>query len=418
MASLDDLPFNRKPSTVMHLDLNSCFATIEQQANPLYRGRPLAVAAYTTSSGCIIAPSVEAKRLGVKLGMRVKEGKLLCPDLVVLPPDPGKYRFIHRRLRQLISQYTASFSPKSIDEFVLNFEGYPSFSKGLFNVAHEIKYRLKSEIGDWLTLSVGIGPNHFLAKTASNLKKPDGLEEINWQNYEQVYSQLKLSDLCGIKQANVVRLNSRGIYTVLDFYRSEIFDLKSAFHSILGYYWYLRLHGWEIDDVKFSRKSFGAMYSLPKIISAPEELSPILHKLVDKTALRLRHAGFKAHGVHLSLLYRNHSFWHHGKTVSQALFDTRDIYRLASKIMSSSPYRAPVANLAVSVFDLEINNSTQLDLFNQVTRSLNLTAAIDQIKAKYGDFIVTPAMMLGTEEAVPDRVGFSNIRDLEDLITS
>jgi nucleotidyltransferase/DNA polymerase involved in DNA repair len=124
------LPFNSKPSTIMHLDLNSCFATIEQQANPLLRGRPIAVAAYTTQSGCILAPSIEAKKFGVKTGMRVREGKLLCPDLQILGPDPWKYRNIHVQLRDLISRYTANFVPKSIDEFVLNFEGYPSFKSG------------------------------------------------------------------------------------------------------------------------------------------------------------------------------------------------------------------------------------------------------------------------------------------------
>ena len=263
MAYPTNLPFNPKSSTIMHLDLNSCFATIEQQANPLLRGKPIAVAAYSTPSGCILAPSIEAKKLGIKVGMRVKEGKLLCPQLQVLSPDPWKYRNIHLQLRDLISEYTADFSPKSIDEFVLNFEGYPSFNLGLKKVALEIKRKIKSQIGDWLTISVGIGPNRFLAKLASNLKKPDGLEEINCHNYQQVYSGLNLADLNGIKNANVIRLNNAGIFTVTDFYNSSIDKLKSAFHSILGYYWYLRLHGWEIDDVSSDRKSFGNMSLFP-----------------------------------------------------------------------------------------------------------------------------------------------------------
>ena len=117
----NNLPFNPKPSTIMHIDLNSCFATIEQQANPLLRNRPIAVAAYITGNGCILAPSIEAKKLGIKVGMRVREAKLLCPSLQILAPDPWKYRNIHTRLRDLISTYTADFTPKSIDEFVLNF---------------------------------------------------------------------------------------------------------------------------------------------------------------------------------------------------------------------------------------------------------------------------------------------------------
>jgi len=202
----------------MHIDLNSCFATIEQQANPLLRGKPIAVAAYTTPSGCIIAPSVEAKRLGIKVGMRVKDGKLIYPQLIVLPPDPWKYRNVHLALRKLLNQYTDLVVPKSIDEFVLNLEGYPAFKKGMMNVGKEIKERIKKEIGDWLTVSVGIGPNRFLAKTACGLHKPDGLDEINKDNFKEIYSGLMLTDLCGIKKKNAIRLNNCGIFTVLDFY--------------------------------------------------------------------------------------------------------------------------------------------------------------------------------------------------------
>ena len=114
------LRFNPEPSTVMHMDLNSCFATIEQQANPFLRGKPIAVAAFTTHKGCILAASVEAKRLGIKTGMRVMDGRAIYPKLIVLPPDPWKYRNVHLKLRNFISDYTNDFSPKSIDEFVLN----------------------------------------------------------------------------------------------------------------------------------------------------------------------------------------------------------------------------------------------------------------------------------------------------------
>lgn len=105
--------FNPAPPTLMHIDLNSCFASVEQQANPRLRGKPVAVAAYVTDRGCILAASVEAKRLGVATGMRVGEGKALCPDLVVIPPDPPKYRFVNRKLLVLLSTYTPNLSVES-----------------------------------------------------------------------------------------------------------------------------------------------------------------------------------------------------------------------------------------------------------------------------------------------------------------
>src|SRR3989344_5734400 len=112
--------FNPAASTWMHIDLNSCFATIEQQANPLLRGKPVAVAAYTTPRGCILAPSIEAKRWGVTTGMQVREGKALCPRLIILASDPPKYRFVNRALLKLLNQYSPSVSVRSIDEMLLN----------------------------------------------------------------------------------------------------------------------------------------------------------------------------------------------------------------------------------------------------------------------------------------------------------
>ena len=410
------LPFNIKPPTLMHIDLNSCFATIEQQANPLLRGRPIAVVAYDSPKGCILAPSVEAKKFGVKTGMQVREGKLLCPELQILEPDPWKYRNIHAQLRDLISQYTNNFSPKSIDEFILNFEGFPSFKLGMPQIGQEIKQKIKQKIGEWLTVSIGIGPNRFLAKLAANLKKPDGLEEINFLNYQGIYSQLSLVDLNGIKSASAVRLNNVGIYTLNDFYNASVDQLQSAFHSILGYYWYLRLRGWEVDDVDFGRKSFGNMYSLPTIVSTPEEISPLLHKLVEKCSFRMRQSGYTARGVHVALLYRDHSFWHHGSVAKEPFFTSNDVYRQAYKIMTASPYRCPVANLSISLFNLTKTNFSQLDLFNDLTKKINLTQALDKINERWGNFVITPAMMIGTQDNVADRVAFGNIKELEQFI--
>ena len=138
-----NLAFNPKPSTILHIDLNSCFATIEQQANPLLRGRPIAVAAYATPNGCILAPSIEAKQHGIKTGMRVKEGKLLYPRLIILPPDPWKYRNVHLKLRKLLSDYTYDLTPKSIDEFVLDFQKFSG--SPMHKVGSEIKTRIKKD---------------------------------------------------------------------------------------------------------------------------------------------------------------------------------------------------------------------------------------------------------------------------------
>jgi DNA polymerase-4 len=412
-----NLGFNPKPSTMMHIDLNSCFATVEQQANPLLRGKPIAIAVYTTPSGCILAPSVEAKKYGIKTGMRVRDGKLLCPNLIVLLSDPEKYRNVHVFLRKILRDYTNDFVPKSIDEFVLNFDGYPILTKKtMHQIGKQIKERIKDEVGDWLTVSVGIAPNRFLAKLASNLKKPDGLDEISKNNFLKIYSKLTLTDLSGIKSRNAARLASMGIYNVTDFYKADIRTLKAAFNSINGYYWYLRLRGREIDDFELSRKSYGNSYALPKPLISPEELSPILTKLVEKMGRRLRHADYKARGIHVSIVYRDWSRWHKGVSFPEVLFDSRDIYKKAFRMICSAPNKKPVRELAVSCFNLLKSDFSQLELFEDVLKKESLVKAIDKVNEHWGDFIITPAKMINAKEAVPDRIAFGGVKELEEFV--
>ena len=412
MEKLTKLPFNPKPSTIMHVDINSCFATIEQQANPNLRGKPIVVATFNSPSGCILASSIEAKRLGIKTGSRVKEGKLIYPDLIILEPDPPKYRDVHLKLRNLLGTYTKDLVSKSIDEFVLNLEGYPAYKKGMFNVGKEIKKRIKKEIGEWITVSVGIGPNRFLAKTASGLNKPDGLDEINENTYLDIFRTLKLTDLCGIAEKNAARLGTVGIYSVLDFYNAEIPALKRAFQSVNGYYWHLRLHGWEIDDVDFGRKSFGNSYALPKPLETPEQLAPILYKLVVKTSQRLRSNGYKAKGVHIAISYKDRSYWHQGKILGKEVFSANEIFKEIYRIMAKSPYKKPVRVLAESVFGLTPYNQSQLDLFEDINKKERLNDAIDSINNKWGDFVITPAMLLDAKDYIQDRIAFGGVKEL------
>ena len=429
------LGFNPKPSTIMHLDLNSCFATIEQQANPHLRGKPIAVAAFTSPSGCIVAPSIEAKRFGIKVGMRVKDGKALYPGLIVLPPDPWKYRNVHLALRRILSDYTADATPKSIDEFVLNMEDYlplkeapckvpaqykrgETTSLSMRKVGIDIKQRIKREIGEWLTVSIGIAPNRFLAKTAASLRKPDGLDEINKDNFMQVYSGLELVDLCGIKNRNAIRLASMGITSVLDFYNSPIWKLKAAFHSIAGYYWYTRLHGFEIDDVTFGRRSYGNSVALGKPLQTTSEISSVLSKLVEKMGARLRRAGYKAQGVHLALSYRDGAFWHRGVKTEKVLFDSRDIFKEAFRLLVSSPHKGPLRDIAVSCFNLLKTDTYQLELFENVERKTKVVEAVDAINERWGSFIITAGRMQNTKDVVLDRIAFGGVKELEEFTVS
>ena len=406
------MEFNPKSSTIMHIDLNSCFATIEQQANRSLRGKPIAVVAYNSPGGCILAPSVEAKKLGIKTGMRVGEGKLLCPKLIILEPDPPKYRFVHLKLKEIVTRYTPNAHPKSIDEFVLDLEGCPAVRLGMHEVAQKIKSDIKKEAGDFITVSIGIAPNRFLAKLASGLHKPDGLDEINKDNILEIYGRLALQDLSGIAQNNAVRLASAGIYTVCDFYCADVATLKRAFHSIGGYYWYLRLRGWEIDGVEFSRKSFGNSYALPRPLAKSDELSPILAKLTEKMCFRLRTAGFKARGVGLFINYQNGNFWHKTRLMADFMYESGDFFKCAYKLLCDSPYKESVRVLAVSCFDLAKLSVIQPDMFGMQAKKYNLANSVDAINAKWGSFVLGPASLLLSKENVKDRIAFGGVRDL------
>ncbi|MFZ1793671.1 MAG: hypothetical protein WAU96_09630 [Anaerolineae bacterium] len=396
--------------------MNSCFASIEQLADPHLRGRPIAVAAYDSPRGCIVAPSIEAKKLGIKTGMQVQQGRQLCRDLIVLQPDPDKYRSVHVKLRKLLSEYSDALAAKSIDEFALNLEGCPALRQGMTAIAWEIKQRIKSEVGESLTVSIGIGPNRFLSKTAAGLRKPDGLDEINATNHADVFSRLKLMDLCGIKERNCIRLNRHGIYSVMDFMRADARILKAAFEGIVGYFWHARLHGWEVDDVNYDRHSYGNAFSLPEPKTSPEDLAPILVKLTERTAARMRRGGYACRGVHVAALYRDGDHWHRGMALGRDLSDTRAIYAQAFRLLCASPIHQPVATLAESVYDLREVKTQQLSLFEDVEREHRLVEVVDGINDKWGRGMLTPARMMAAKTLAPDRIGFGSVKELEEAV--
>lgn len=411
-----ELQFNPKEPTIMHIDLNSCFASVEQQANHLLRNKPIAIAAYNSPRGCIIAPSVEAKTYGIKVGMQVQQAKLLYPKLIILEPDPYKYRDVHLKLRNLLLKYTNDVVPKSIDEFVLNLQGCPAQKIGLVETAKDIKKNIKKKVGDWLRVSIGIGPNRFLAKTAAGLNKPNGLDVIDINNYIKIYKKLQLTDLNGIANNNAARLNKNNIHSVIDFYNATPQDLKQTFQSINGYYWYLRLRGWEIDDVEFDRKSFGNSFALPKHTNNLSQLTPFLYKLVEKATFRMRNYGYKTQGIYVAILYTNGCHWHKSKKIEEPLYYFGDVYKIAYKIFIQSPYKYKVRNIAVSCFNLTKVGTTQTNLFDDLIKKERLTDSVDKINKKWGESVITPAKILSTKNIVKDRISFGGVKELESMV--
>jgi len=411
-----DLQLNYNQPLIMHVDLNSCFAIIEQQANPLIRHKPVAIAAYDTPRGAVIASSYEAKALGIKLGVNVREARLLAPDVIVMMPDPEKYFDAHRRFKKVLMNYTNDVTPKSVDEFIIDFSGSRAVQRGadLVDIGLRIKEDVRKEIGEYVTINIGLAPNRFLAKLAAGLNKPDGLDVITAENLRQVYDGLELVDLPGINRRYEARLNYAGIYSPLQFLDAPLNTLKkSVFKSIVGYYWYLRLRGHEIDSVNFGRKSFGQQYALGNKTMDHEELSRLLMKLSEKTGRRLRANDFVAGGIGLWLNFDNQTYFAKSKKTKALIYSTQDIYLQAQKLLNQIEIRAKVTNMGVSVFDLRPASPLQLGLFDDSRLdSRALARASDLVNDKYGEFSLVPARMANMQDVILKRVAFGGVKDL------
>ena len=412
-----EMQINYNDPLIMHIDLNSAYAMIEQQANPLIRNKPVAIAAYATPRGMIIASSYEAKALGIKLGVNVAEARLIDPNVIILTPDPEKYFDAHRRFKKVLLNYTNSVTPKSVDEFVVDFRGSEAIRRGMTmqEIGVQIKQDIKEALGEYVTVNVGIGTNRFLAKMAAGLNKPDGLDTITGENLREVYSKLELIDLTGINVRYQARLKAAGIHTPLQFLDAPPHVLKKeVFRSIVGYYWYVRLRGHEIDNVDTKTRSFGQQYALGQKTYDRQELSRLIMKLCEKTGRRLRKHGYAAGGVHLLLGFEDRRYWAKGRKQKSDLYATQDIFIAAQRLLDSATIPCKVAQISITVFDLHKEALSQASLFDDTRLDRrSLAVAADEVNDRYGEFTLIPALMANMQDTILKRVPFGSVRDME-----
>lgn len=399
--------YNRAYPTVMHIDLNSCFATVEQQARPRLRGRPVAVVNRRTEHTMIVTCSYEAKAMGVRLGMRLRDAKQLCPDLVGVESDPPKYRYVYHQLMRIMSDYSAYVRMKSIDEGVIDFSETTSKIAGrnLVEVGHEIKQRLREEIGCYMRCNVGISTNRFLAKTAASLHKPDGLDVITHDNLRDVLSRLELEDLTGIAQRNHQRLERVGIDTPLEFIdASEALLRTVVFKGIDGTKWHQRLRGWEVDKVDFPLRTAGRQYVLERYAMKPEDVLKRLHHLCEAVGRKVRSQGLVARGVHVharSYTANQERGWYgrywKARHMSQTpFFSDQAIYEIARQLFEDAPY--PLKEIGISCYELTLPDDSQLHLWgDELARSQALTDAADVINSTWGERTIHSADTIGTD---------------------
>jgi DNA polymerase-4 len=406
--------YNAETPLVMHIDLNSCFATVEQQARPMLRGRPVAIVNRRTEHTMIVTASYEAKAMGVQLGMKLKDAKKLCPELVGIESDPPKYRYVYHKMMDIMRDYSAHVTMKSIDEGVIDFRHATESMKnrGLKAIGYEIKQRLRDEIGCAMRCNVGIATNRFLAKTAAGLHKPDGLDVITGDTLRQVMGTLRLTDLTGIAKHNEHRLNSVGIYTPLEFLDADARTLRDmVFRSICGEQWHQRLRGWEVDDVDHGLKTAGRQYVLEGYDLPYDKILKRLHHLCESTGQKIRSQGKVARGVLVWATTYERKYWHSRRMANMPFFSDQAIYAQAEQMFRAAPPH--IRAIGVSVYEISDDNDPQLSLFgDQIAREKSITNAVDEINDRYGKRVIHSADTLGTDDFVKQKIPFGSTRYL------
>ena len=357
---------------IMWLDLNSAFATTEQQAYPGLRHRPVGVTNRTSPNCCIITASYEAKAQGVHTGMRRIEALRQCPGLILIESHPAKYSAVYRRLFRIMHGYSPDCDMKSIDEGYIDLRstGYDTPAK-LIRLGQELKDRVRREIGEYLTINVGLGSNRFLAKLAAD-------------NLIQAYSQLQLEDLTGIAERLGRRLRRAGINTPVQFLgANEVTLRRQVFHGITGTYWYQRLRGYEVDDQPTKLSMIGRQWVVDYGSDDEDYLSSCLHCLAENVGLKLRYRQIKARGVCVRLRLQAGGHYQR-KVLSPGPFDSdQAIWQLVEPLFQARP-AGRICRLGIYVYNFRSINQDQLSLLSQTTRSASLVKAIDRINQTYG----------------------------------
>ena len=396
-------------SKYLFIDMNSYFASCEQQVHFSYRGKPVAVTPVNTANGCIVSASYEAKKFGIKTGTLVKDAYFKCPNIVICESDTQLYLDFHKRWVKVINNLTPFVSVKSVDEAAIKLSPSERNSYSACLIAQRIKNAIRNQLGDCIRSSIGIGPNIFLAKQASEYQKPDGLTEIKKEDLFEYYLKIKLTDIKGISFRMEKRLNALGIFRPIDLYQTSQETLKRKM-GIVGEYWYLKMRGHDLPETKLLMpKSIGHSHVLEPKFRNWKNAWAVCQKLIEKAGYRLRLSGLQAEGVYLGIKFlrnedNSHGFRKHLKT--QPFFDNNSFSSLVFKLWQEIPKDYLPLKIAVTLFNLTKLVNRQYHLFESYEKTENISLAIDAVNDKYGAFTVKSADVLLAGDSAPDRISF------------
>ena len=377
--------------SILHIDMNAFFASVEQRANPALRGKAMAVGG-SAHRGVILSPSYEARAFGVKTGMTYWEARRKCPELVVVQADSAKYAHTCERLLGIWRDFTPLVEMFSIDEAFLEVTGCEALFGDPVRIAIRIKERIHHETG--LTCSIGIGPNKLLAKLGSDMQKPDGLVLISHNDVDAVLEDMHVKEICGIGPNLTRALAGMGIRTCGELGRAPLRRLTARF-GIVGER--LRDMGLGIDDdpvvateseAEGEARSMGHSMTLNEDCSDPAMIERHILQLSEKVGRRLRRGSYTGRTVSLTLRYADFHTFSRQRRLRHAVNHGLDVYAAATDILRHIPLLQPIRLVGVSVSGLE-RDMAQMPLFRDERRRQLIAEAMDEINDQYGDFTVT-----------------------------
>lgn len=379
---------------ILHIDFDSFFASVEQQFNPLLRGKPMGVTA-ANGRTCIIASSREAKKLGIKTGTRSFEAFKICPSIILVKADFVKYLEISKKFLKICQNFSPSVELFSIDEVFMDVTLTNHLFGEVYGMIKLIKKEITEKIGEYITVSVGISHNKLLAKLGSGINKPNGMFEITKNNLEAVYAKSKLTDVCGIGERIKVRLNKIGIYTLLQLRDVSLPLLISEFGSAEAEF--LRLVGLGEGPDSLSSftsapsvKSVGRNYCLPKNEYNKTVVLQNVFELCEEVCIKLRRLNKKARTAGF---YLGGDINSHGRKTYSKYFDTgKEMFDLITNLFNINEFQY-VRRMGIWAAHLEDAINTPLSLFDSAKQN-SLQKTIDILNERFGDHTIRNGFLL------------------------
>jgi len=416
----------------LFVDLNSYFASVEQEVRPELRGRPVGVVPMMADTTCCIAASYEAKAHGVKTGTIVADAKRKCPGLVLVEARHEIYVDYHHRIVEAVESCLPVTAVLSIDEMACRLMGRERPLLAALELGRKVKATIQEKVGSTLRSSVGLATNRYLAKVASDMEKPDGLVALPLDILSEALRQLALRDLPGIGARTEKRLNGQGIHTMDDLLALDCEKTGELWGSVWGERLWHWLRGEDFDMAETEHlKSLSHQHVLAPEMRTPEKAWAVAHKLLHKAAMRLRSGGLWASGIGLVVGFavprsQNTPVSRFGVPTrgwrgELRLSECQDnpmliaaLLRLWNQRPAGPEYDQPYF-IGVQLNGLVPDRLHSLNLFDAVDGAKSrarLLAAMDALNHKYGMSTLAPATMLTAYKAAPTRIAFHSIPEL------